>query len=252
MGKLPGKATCDDCSVSWDYKCKANVHFHCSKHYFERLQLGTLPHGGPAYWESRAGSVKLDPVADFRKEATDSKVKMSSSIPAPIRSAVLKSTSQEQLQDRLRKAGVSVAAGVDKSNVQKAQDIIPKLRDAIANGSEERVDSLSKELLQVMPKQSKVKKVASEEELLKQIEILELLDDILTNQELQDYDTLLEHCKVDAVDPESGEAQLIHQYMRQNMSDNRQVMGAEIFRVARKEEQNNPRSNNQVGDETWY
>lgn len=163
---------------------------------------------------------------------------------------MLKSTSQQQLQDRLRKAGVSVAAGVDKSNVQKAQDIIPKLRDAIANGSEESVDSLSKELLQVMPKQSKVKKVASEEELLKQIEILELLDDILTNQELQDYDALLEHCKVDAVDPESGEAQLIHQYMRQNMSDNQQVMGAEVFRVARKEEQNNPRSNNQVGEET--
>ena len=252
MGNLPGKENCDDCSESWDYKCKANVHFHCSKHYFERLQLGTLPHGGPAYWESRAGAVKLDPVADFRKEATDSKVKMSSSIPASIWSAVLKSTSQQQLQDRLRKAGVSVAAGVDKSNVQKAQDIIPKLRDAIANGSEESVDSLSKELLQVMPKQSKVKKVASEEELLKQIEILELLDDILTNQELQDYDALLEHCKVDAVDPESGEAQLIHQYMRQNMSDNQQVMGAEVFRVARKEEQNNPRSNNQVGEETWY
>ena len=244
MGNAEGKH-CDDCPAEWEYKCKANVHFHCSKHYFERLKLGTLPHGGPAFWESRVGAVKLEPVPDFTQEARDSKVKMSSSIPPQIRSAVLKSTSQEQLQDRLRKAGVSVEAGVDKSKVQKAHDIIPKLREAIVSGSDESVNNLSKELLDVMP-QKTVKKVASEEELLKQIEILEMLDDIVTNQELEDYNALLEYCTVEAVDQESGEAQLIHQYMRQNMSGNEQVIGAEVFRVARKDEQNNPRSKNQV------
>ena len=238
---------CDDCSLPWDYKCKANVHFHCSKHYFERLRLGTLPHGGPAYWVSRSGAVKLEAVSDFRQEATDSKVKMPSSIPVPIRSAVLKSTSQKHMQARLRKVGLSVDAGMDKTRVQKAHEIIPKLREAIASGIEEKVSSLSRELLEVMPEQPAVKKVESEEEVLKQIEILELLDDIQSNQEVADYDVLLEHCQVEALDPESGEAQLMHQYMRPNMSGNQQVIGAEIFKVARKEEKNNPRSKNQVG-----
>ena len=61
------------------------------------------------------------------------------------------------------------------------------------------------------------------------------LDDILASQELDDYDALLQHCDVDSVDMDSAEAQLIQQYMRQNMRAGSEVFGAEVFRVARKD-----------------
>ncbi|CAJ1335182.1 unnamed protein product [Effrenium voratum] len=235
---------CDDCAAPWDYKCNANVHFHCAMHYFDRLQLGTLPHGGPHYWQSRRGEMKLQPVPEFQQEASDSKVRMSADIPAPIRSAVLKSTSKQHIQDRLSQVGLSDT--VDKARIDRAHDIIPKLRAAIASHNQESVNNLSNELMEAMPKQASVKKVKTEEELLQQIQILEMLDDILASQELDDYDALLQHCDVDSVDMDSAEAQLIHQYMRQNMRAGSEVFGAEVFRVARKDEQDNPRSNNQV------
>ena len=64
--------------------------------------------------------MKLQPVPEFQQEASDSKVRMSADIPAPIRSAVLKSTSKQHIQDRLSQVGLSDT--VDKARIDKAHD----------------------------------------------------------------------------------------------------------------------------------
>lgn len=231
--------TCDDCQQAWEYKCKANVHFHCSQHYFERLQLGTLPHRDPSHWESRSGAgvTRLEPVVDFQESVTDSKTRIASSVPAPVRSIVLKSTSKSHMESKLSKVGISCSSGISREKVTKAHTITHDLRKAIIEKRTDAIDALSSQLMELIPQ--KVQKVETEEQLLKQIEILELLDDIVECQDLDDYEVLLKHCSVDSVAIDSPEAQIVHSYLRQNMSHNMRVVGAEIFRIARHEEKNN-------------
>jgi len=175
----------------------------------------------------------------------DSHVRIRSSLPPQTRKLVAKATSKGKIGQEMSRYGLTISPDkVNRAVVDKASEVVQQLRQAIRQEQPEVVQKLSAELRQLIPQGDSEKSssddldiVFSEEDLTKQVEILDLLDSIADSNELKSHDALSKYCDISFLEPDSEEGRLVRSMFVQNLGTGVDISAMETFRVSRHEEE---------------
>lgn len=225
---------CNNCAKPWAFSCKYKSPHYCMRHYQQAQQTTSDKLDDKDVLASWSGCAP----SGFDGEAVaDTHVMLRSTLPVQTQRLVASSTSQAKFKQELSSHKVKIMPDkVNRSIVEKGQNLVVKIREAMQKNEREDVESLSKELSQLIP-QDDFQPITSEEDLLKQVEILIVLDSIIDTNELKSHDALSKYCDIGYLDPETEEGKLVRGMLMQNLGGDVDITNMDAFRVSRHEEE---------------
>jgi hypothetical protein len=223
--------TCSNCAKPWAFKCKYQTPHYCMQH-FRQSQLASA-----VSQDALSGWPECAPGGFEGESISDTHVKLRSTLPPQTQRLVASSTSQSAFQKKLAQLNVNMATDkVDRSTVDRASQLLAEIKDALNKDETQKVDALSNQLGELIP-QEHFGNIATEEDLLKQVEILELLDSLIESNELKSHDALSKYCDIGYLDADTEEGRLVRGMLMQNLGNDVDVTHMDAFRVSRHEEE---------------
>lgn len=232
---------CNNCAKPWAFQCKFKSPHYCVQHYQKVQRAGCEKDG-----EEKDLLFTWSEVAPqgFQNEVlpSDTHVSLRKTLPVQTQRLVASATSQAKFQQELSEHKVTIAPDkVDRNMVDRAQKLVHQMREAIRKDQKEHVANLSGELQKLIPQDS-FTEISTEEDLLKQIEILQLLDSLIDCNELKTHDALAKYCSITFLEPDTEEGRLVRGMLMQNLGGDVDITHMDAFRVARHEEEERERS----------